>query len=249
MVRLLINLFHKTKYMNILNILRKPYFAIFLASLVLFVSCEQYDTNLDINSSKFDYSLFNTYKGSMLNINLNNVTNRQNSNSEITRLELNEALLNEINLQLGTNLDYSLDFKSIEIISVESIVNWSLQNNILDNKDVEILNDFSESLLSNDVENALSDLESKVFQSTELNNFKIEKYEELANTTKLIIDDDPNFFNRQESCIGAVIGLIFAFIALVLACGTVPLGGVTAPACYFAAANFIRASITVGTEC
>ena len=30
--------------MNILNSLRKPYFSIFLASLVLFVSCSQYDS-------------------------------------------------------------------------------------------------------------------------------------------------------------------------------------------------------------
>ncbi|MEN8857059.1 MAG: hypothetical protein ABF260_03240 [Flavobacteriaceae bacterium] len=30
--------------MNILNSLRKPYFSIFLASLVLFASCSQYDS-------------------------------------------------------------------------------------------------------------------------------------------------------------------------------------------------------------
>lgn len=43
--------------MNILNTLRKPYFAIFLSSLVLFVSCSQYDDgnkpiNLDANTLK-----------------------------------------------------------------------------------------------------------------------------------------------------------------------------------------------------
>lgn len=43
--------------MNILNTLRKPYFAKFLSLLVLFVSCSQYDDgnkpiNLDANTLK-----------------------------------------------------------------------------------------------------------------------------------------------------------------------------------------------------
>ncbi|MFL0102048.1 hypothetical protein, partial [Tenacibaculum maritimum] len=40
---------NKTKIMNILNNLRKPYFAILLATLILFVSCSQYDDTIPEN--------------------------------------------------------------------------------------------------------------------------------------------------------------------------------------------------------
>ena len=36
--------------MNILNNLRKPYFAIFLATLMLFASCSQYDNDIPIDN-------------------------------------------------------------------------------------------------------------------------------------------------------------------------------------------------------
>lgn len=236
--------------MNVLKSLRKSYVAISLASLILFVSCEQYESSQDSVDAKFDYSLFNTYKGNMLDI---NVLNTSRGQQELSRLELNEAILNDINLQLGTNLDYSYDFKSLEITSSQEIINWGLQNELLNNKDVEILNTFINSVLSNDMETALIDLEAAVFQSEELSLFKIEKYETLANTVRLINEENPEMFNsigQQRSCFGAVIGIVFAFVALILACAaTGATGGAVAPGCYWAAANFVRASITLGVEC
>jgi hypothetical protein len=46
--------------MNIFKILRKPYFAMFLSSLMLFISCEQYNTELNDVKQSFDYETFNT---------------------------------------------------------------------------------------------------------------------------------------------------------------------------------------------
>ena len=116
------------------------------------------------------------------------------------------------------------------------------------------MNDFIDTTLSNGVEIALTNLEKNVLQNEiQLSTTKIQKYEELANTVKLINAEDPELFDnnlQRKGCIGAIIGVIFAFVALVIACGsTVPMGGTTAVACYWTAANFIRASITVGIEC
>jgi SdpC family antimicrobial peptide len=44
--------------MNILSKFRKPYFAMFLASLILFVSCEQYDNDVPINSTETSIAKF-----------------------------------------------------------------------------------------------------------------------------------------------------------------------------------------------
>jgi len=128
--------------MYILKSLRKPYFAIFLASLVLFVSCEQYD-DLNADDAKFDYSLFNTYKGNLLDINLLNFLRTE----DLSRLELNQAILNEVNLQLDTELDYNTNFKSLEITSAQEVMDWGVQHNLLDSKDAEILNNFMDNTL------------------------------------------------------------------------------------------------------
>lgn len=236
--------------MKLFKLLRKPYLAMLLAGLVLFVSCEQYQLKSDTDEAKFDYSLYYTYQGKMLSVNLKKALKVQNN---ISRLELNEAILDEINLQLGTDLDYSVDFKSMEIKSSTEVMDWGLQNNLLDDKDVTILNDFISSTVSNGIENALSGLEADVFKNMELSVSKVQKYEELANTVRLINEENPEIFDSNldgRSCLWAVIGIIFAFVALVLACpSTVPTGGLTAPACYWAAANFIRASIVLGKEC
>lgn len=235
--------------MKIFNFIRNPFTAIILAFLVLFVSCEQYDQNFETGNSSFDYSLFETYKGKMLSINFNNKLYKQETTSELTRLELNNLILNDVNSQLNTNLDYANNFKSLDISSTENIINWSLDNNVIDEIDAEILNSFTESFSNNGLEVALTDLETRVLQSNNLSSFKVEKYEQLANTARLMENQDPGLFSQGDGCIGAIIGLIFAVVALILACPTVPMGGVTAPACYFAAVNFIRASVTVGNEC
>jgi len=148
--------------MNILKNLRKPYLSVFLAFLILHVSCEKYDMNSKLEKTKFDYSLFNTYQGKLLSINLKNTLKKQ---AELSRLEVNDAILEEINLQLGTYLDYSTDFKSLEINTPKDITNWGLNNDILDSQDVTILNDFIDTTLSNGVEIALTDLEENVLQN------------------------------------------------------------------------------------
>jgi hypothetical protein len=65
--------------MNILKTFRKPYFAMFLSSLMLFISCEQYNTELNDVKQSFDYETFNTYKSSN---HLGNIINKMNSSSK-----------------------------------------------------------------------------------------------------------------------------------------------------------------------
>ena len=188
--------------MNILKNLRKPNLSIFLAFLVFYVSCEKYDINSKISKTKFDYSLFTTYQGKMLDIDLKITKKNQ---AKLTRLEINDAILEEINLQLGTNLDFDNDFKSLEITTGNEITDWGLNNSILDSNDIIILNDFVDTILANGVEVALVELENNVLQNNmDLSPTKIQKYEELANTVKLINAEDPELFDnnlQSKNCI------------------------------------------------
>lgn len=58
----------KNKIMNIINILRKPYLGIFLASLMLFASCSQYDS--DVSNQSFDYKGNSFFKSNQNLINV-----------------------------------------------------------------------------------------------------------------------------------------------------------------------------------
>jgi len=164
--------------------------------------CEKYDINSKISKTKFDYSLFTSYQGKMLDIDLKITKKNQ---AKLTRLEINDAILEEINLQLGTNLDFDNDFKSLEITTGNEITDWGLNNSILDSNDIIILNDFVDTILANGVEVALVELENNVLQNNmDLSPTKIQKYEELANTVKLINAEDPELFDnnlQSKNCI------------------------------------------------
>ncbi len=66
--------------MNILNKLRKLSLSIILASLVLFVSFEQYELNESI--ARIDYSLFEEFKNT--NIDLSHLINTSKSNYDLS---------------------------------------------------------------------------------------------------------------------------------------------------------------------
>ena len=86
--------------MNILNILRKSYLAIFLASLVMFVSCSKYDSIIS-EEQKFDYSLFEEFK-----------TGKHSNdfvfkfNSKNTKTENFKSVVNKANSNLNVNIDF-----------------------------------------------------------------------------------------------------------------------------------------------
>lgn len=123
----------------------------------------------------------------------------------------------------------------------------------------EILNELSEPSLELLTDYGFNDADyEEVFGSSD----KEELKKEIASAGLMLyrlqtLTDNPeakNLFAKGDApdavnCFLEATG-IAAGVALVLACAsTVPMGGNTAPACYWAAANFIRASIVVGIEC
>jgi len=235
--------------MNIIKTLRKPYLSIFLAILIIFTSCsgdEFIDNNeLEKSQSKFDFSFFNKNQDNLIDMKSFKLHNK----SSLSRLEVNNIILTEINDQLGSELDFSTSFKELELDSFDSVSNWIYTNQSLNELDMQILIDFDTNLKVLELTDAIAILENDV-NNANLNSFKIDKFEYLANVVKLIENETPGFFTtQQKSCWGATIGLAFAAGALALACNPPALGATVGAACYLAGANFIRASIMLGLEC
>lgn len=237
--------------MNIIEITKKPYLTMFLASLILFGSCNKdewiQENEFETSSEdlKFNFSFYENNKGNLLK--LNSLKVKSNS----SRLESNNIILNEINNQLGTELDFSTDFKKLDLKSYEEIIAWSYRSGTLDRKDVQILANFNNNLTSMKLSDAITILEEDV-NNAELNPFKIEKFQYLANVVKLLEYEEPGFFTnsvQQKSCFSASVGLAFASAGLVGACNPPALGASVGTLCYLAAANFVRASIEVGMAC
>lgn len=204
------------------------------------------EKGLILEDITFNYSIFENNKGTLLDLSTFEDIS-YNSNIEFTN-----EVINKINNKLGTHLDLDHNFKSIKFKSKNEIVEWGLQNKVIDNNDVIILTSLNKNLNVMDIDDALNKLEFDV--NSTLN--EVEKsvvYEKLANIVKLVEYEDKGMFSSsisdKASCNMAIVGLIFSFIALVLACNPAGIVITVGIACYFAGANFIRASIALGMAC
>ena len=115
--------------MNILKSLRKSYFATFLASLILFVSCSQYDS--ETIESKLDEQTIAKLQKATIEF-VNNVKNNPESlkktvNDEYTGIEdslVNEALATYVNDDLDIYKENVLSFSNWDndqVMAIEAI--------------------------------------------------------------------------------------------------------------------------------
>lgn len=243
----------KQNKMNLLNNFRKPYFAIFLASLILLSSCKSDDSLSTTESQKFDYAFYQNNKGSLLNLNSINLINNSNPlmrSEPLTTLEKSNIILTEINTELGTDLDFDNDFKEIELDTYTSVENYIYKNNILEPSEMYLLNNFKNNLSNLELTDAINILEQEVHNAN-LDVLKVEQFEYFANTVMLLENDDPGIFTAKAAspCSDALLGLAFATVSLAGACSPPAMGASVGFFCYVAGANYIRASIAVGKAC
>ena len=100
--------------------------------------------------------------------------------SSLSRIEINDKILNEINNQLGSELELSTDFKELELDSFESVSNWAINNGTMDEIDIQILTYFNQSLSQLELSQAITALETDV-KNSNLSSFKVQKLQYPAN--------------------------------------------------------------------
>jgi hypothetical protein len=128
--------------MNFLKILRKPFSSILLSTLMLFVSCEKNNLNIELSENEIRLYPFEKLKGQLIDI---NQLNLKDSKIEFnSRLDLNNFILSEINNYYDTDIDFDDELKSLS--SAEEIFNWIKANTLFNQNDVDNLRFFSSNL-------------------------------------------------------------------------------------------------------
>lgn len=182
--------------MNIIQFLRKPYLAMFLASLMLFASCSQYDTESNEVKQSFDYEAFNTHKSSN---HFDNIINKMNSSSKksskLSILETNKLILSEVNDELGTSVDLPDSALSMSVdMDANDIYNIALSNGWLNVKDIELAKKFSEDIETKGFDSAIENYQNKVL-ALNLSNDKFAKSNLFINTIKTLNYENPGLFS------------------------------------------------------
>lgn len=232
--------------MYIFKLLRKPKFSILMASLILFVSCQQYETNIEKQS--FDNKAFETFKNNpyLENV-LNSVKNTKSKSNSV--LGKNKQLLNVINTELETNLSIPDEVLSLSTnMDAEEIYSISLENGLLSQKDVELSKELVGLIEANGIEVAINKYENKIL-SLNLTDEDFAKHNLIINTIKSLNYENPAMFNNTEyqakfswwRCSLAAVAMTAA-IANMSSCATII-------ACGVATLLLVNAGYAIGDHC
>ena len=132
--------------------------------------------NRTLNFQSLIFLFLKKNKGNLIDMKSFNFENK----SSLSRIEINDKILNEINNQLGSELELSTDFKELELDSFESVSNWAINNGTMDEIDIQILTDFNQSLSQLELSQAITALETDV-KNSNLSSFKVQKLQYPAN--------------------------------------------------------------------
>lgn len=227
--------------MNFLKALRKPKLTLFLALSFLIFSCTKYD-NLENDNYNFDYKTFENFKSTHHTIDFSGVTNNQKTEIDIIRT--NRALLNIINNELGTELNYpDLILKSLTY-SAQELIEISLTESWINQKQVHLLETFSLDLQNKNFDFAIQQMEQNI-NSLNLNNEEFEQINLFANNLKSLNYKNPNLFSFDNRS-----GWRCALAIIALAAATAGLGScATGVACALAVTLHINAMYSVADHC
>lgn len=198
-----------------MNKFRNPYLATILSFLVLFISCSDDNTNPN-EELKFNYSTFETYKN--LNLNIEIPSSISSMNNSISRYE---RTLDIINKELGSNLSLSvLDNQILTNDFSKKSINYNY-NDFLNDIDLELLENFENDLVNNDLTIAINNFEDRVY-TLNLNESEFGKYNAFINVVLLLENEMPGIFTTSNlakgPCEEAIASYSLATLGLA-ACG------------------------------
>lgn len=232
-----------------LNLFRNKYLVIVLSTLFLTFSCTTHGLETDIQSKTMNYDIFNDFKSNVGILNsLKHSINLEKENQ--TFVEFSQAILDQINLEMGTNLVYSDEELKIPDYSAEEIIEISLANDWMNQTDVDLINAFMNDLENHDFNFAFTNYENSILTLSVTD----EKFEKLNLTANLILSanyENPEIFNQiQKSgeiggwdCVLATLALAAATAGL-SSCATVAACGMAVALHYNALKNFGKACLS-----
>ena len=234
---------------------RKPYLSIIMASIFLFVSCNQYDT-LEVEVvNKFDYSAFNTFKENLNSVNnytLENIITKINKNRDLTNgnVQLNKEILNVVNNEVGSNLSFNDEFLKLSIeYDYKVILNSSLDNEWISNKNYKFTVSFIEDLKKIGIEKAIKNYENTVLDSN-LSQKEFVTNNNFINVIKSLNYSNPNLFKVDSNLNARAGGWRCALASVALVAATLSLAAcATGVACALAITLVTAAALAVYDLC
>jgi len=213
---------------------RKPYFAVLLSALVLFISCEQ--NNIDHSNFSFDYSVFNQFDA-------DNFEQKYNLKSANSNTIANEQLrLDRINRQYGTSIHFPDTFLGLIDENPENVEAIALANGWLNQNDIYLIDEFENDLKNTNFNAAIRNYENNVL-NLNLNSSEFAKQNLVVNSLRSLNDRSPEVFENTTysccnwGCLRAAAALIVTSVALascvtVIACGLAVTGWILSYATY-----------------
>ncbi|WP_151894121.1 hypothetical protein [Patiriisocius marinistellae] len=236
--------------MNILDSLRRPYFAVFLSALILFVSCEKaiLETNesmpvqtaeLNRSTNAFNYEVYNELIRSS-DLSEISTTLINNEVGEMRTVEKSKTILDITNAHFGSDIELPEEFHEITDSDAEYILDVSLANGWVNQVDIDLIRQFETDINNSDFDTALRNYENTVL-SLRLDSKEFAKKNNLANSLRAMNHYNPEGFNKVDSCFTAVLSLTLATVSLLTCIAVWP--------CFFAGAAYTLAYINYIDQC
>ena len=196
-----------------LQLFRKPYLAVFLASLLLFVSCNQYD--FDSTNRSFDYSAAIFAKENNISYNVKKYTDLNLSRTSISEV------LNQILYDANSIYETSIEIpdEALLLAFEDSIQEKGLELGYILNEDISLSNSLEANISNIDFQTALSVFEDEV-HSMDLSKEEFKVYNDLANILQIAQDNNVSILDSQINnrsvykCLLALVSLGIAYARL-----------------------------------
>ncbi|MEM6719878.1 MAG: hypothetical protein AAF611_11205 [Bacteroidota bacterium] len=231
-----------------LNLFRNKYFVIALSSLFLVFSCTTHGIETANSESRtINYKVFNDYKsntGLLKNI---MTTNQYGKNSQSLK-EISQTILDQVNLELGTNVIYSDEALQLPNYNGEEIIEIGKANGWINDIDVNLIDAFMINLENHDFNYAIENFENSVI-TLSVSDEKFDKLNMTANLIRSANHQNPEIFTQIQKS-RELGGWDCALATLALAAATAGLSScATVAACAAAVALHYNALKNFGRAC
>jgi len=231
--------------MNILKFFRNSRLIGFSAICFLIFSCSQYDLNQE---RAFDFAIYEAYKDNPLSKSTKDLI-ASSLRNRTSNLSFKRQILEQINQQYNSNLDISDPMLELSDYNVDDMKAYSLTNGLLNQSEINMLDELASDIQATNLDDALLSFEDKVV-SLNLDQSTFEKYNYVANSLKVIDEENPSLFDSSTSrnsngpiaCIVAFIVWVAGIVGFVTGCATVFL-------CALAGVALLAATADLVLEC
>lgn len=193
-----------------MNTLRKPFYTIIFSILLLYVSCNQYESD---NIQKFDEKSYKLAKNQLNGYTL--IDNKVSGNY------MNHEIMEYLQQQNNVNIEFSNKIYELNNKTTDEKIELILKTGVFNQVDLELIQSLENRLKMNNFDNAISKFEETIINRN-FSKEKFETYNTLVNVLKLINSMDASLFQIKEysaknlnfDCVLATIAFGAACVAL-----------------------------------